>query len=257
MDKVEALDLIEDTAEIVSEEVSRKVLLAVGIIGLGWGFTFGAMAGYQFAKRRLEPKYEQRLAEEIEDTKRFYARLNDEKKGVKPSDFLETAADALERYQGLADDDGETVREPDVEINVEVKNVFTDNRPEEFDLEFEQSNRSPEIPYIIDHDEYMSAEPGFEQVSLTYYEGDDTLADDQDKHIPLVDDVVGEDNLRFGYGSGDPNTVFIRNEKMSTDFEVTKSDGKYAHEVLGLQHSAEYERMDRLRPVRKVRGGDE
>jgi hypothetical protein len=70
------------------------------------------------------------------------------------------------------------------------------------------------------------------------------LTDEVDTIVPDVDATVGVENmLRFGHGSGDPNVVYIRNPKLEADFEVTRSAGKYAKEVLGyddgehLQHS--------------------
>ena len=108
---------------------------------------------------------------------------------------------------------------------------------DEWDYEAELRIRAenPDKPYIIHHDEFYENETDYEQATLTYYEGDDTLADEKDVPVPDEDSVVGEDALvAFGHGSKDKNVVFVRNDKLELDFEIVKSNGKYSVEVLGL-----------------------
>lgn len=227
------------------------------LVGVGYG-------AYRLAVRQTTVKYEKILKEQIAEAKAFYSlahkkgELSTPEKAVAhlhvkhlQDSELVGAVEALNQYQGTERD---TEEEQDV-------NVFVEHRPEDenFDLEVEMRNRGPDAPYVIDQNEFLEAEPGYDQITITYYEGDGTLADDGDQEIPHVDPIVGQENLqRFGHGSGDDRIVYIRNERMLTDFEVIKSDGKYAHEVLGLEHSDGGERGRRLRnQPRKFRGDDE
>ncbi len=90
-----------------------------------------------------------------------------------------------------------------------------------------------------------------EQVSLTYFDGDDVLVDDRDQPVPDPDDSIGEDHLgRFGVGSKDNNIVYVRNDRLELDFEILRSNGKYAQEVLGFIEHSEH------RGVRKFRHDD-
>lgn len=139
----------------------------------------------------------------------------------------------------------------------ETRNVFVDPT---FDLEEEMKYRTDEKPYVITHDEYYEAEREYDTASLTYYELDDTLVDEKDKPVEGIDKVVGDDNLvRFGHGSKDKNIVFVRNDRLETDYEIVKSTGSYLEEVLGmpkeepnsLKHS---DQRDRRRAFRR---GDE
>ena len=132
-------------------------------------------------------------------------------------------------------------------------NIFVDGNPvENFDYAAEVDKRDPDVPYVITHDEFMTNENGWTQQTLTYYNGDDILTDDQDMPIPNIEEVVDSANLsKFGYGSRDRNVVYVRNEKMETDFEITLSQGEFSKEVGGfneLKHSA---------PRYKFRGDDE
>lgn len=140
-----------------------------------------------------------------------------------------------------------------VEITETTSNIFVDGRNlSEFDYAAEVDRRNPDEPYIITHDEFMENENGWQQNTLTYYNGDDILTDDKDVPIPDIDAVVGSDSLtKFGYGSRDKNVVYVRNEALESDYEITLSMGEFSKEVAGfneLRHSA---------PIRRFRRGDD
>ena len=127
----------------------------------------------------------------------------------------------------------------------EKQNVFDLPQPEiEEDVDVYQMERDPEVPYVIHKEEFNSTPEGYERHTLTFFEGDDVLSDERDKVIEDQDETIGLGNLsRFGVGSGDPNIVYVRNEKLKVDIEIVHSDGTYATEVHGfqpdeLQHSS-------------------
>ena len=94
------------------------------------------------------------------------------------------------------------------------------------DLTAEQ-NRDYIKPYCISANEYEE-DNGYIKSHLNYYEGDDTLADDDDKIIHHIDDAIGDDFINhFGDMSGDASITFIRNEKYSIDYEVQLVHGSY------------------------------
>lgn len=123
-----------------------------------------------------------------------------------------------------------------------------ENDPFDYDAELILREAHPEKPYVISHDEFYDNEKDYEQTHLTYWQGDNVLADERDQPIPDEEGTVGEDNLtRFGHGSKDANIVFVRNDQIEVDFEITRSFGKFAEEVMGfdagddkeaLKHSA-------------------
>ena len=47
---------------------------------------------------------------------------------------------------------------------------------------------------------------------------------------------------RFGRlsQSGDPNVVWCRNDILETDYEITRHDGSYQHDVLGIPEEESY-----------------
>ncbi len=245
----ETLDIAEETMDILEHQTDQMTnghpVIVYGLVGA----IIGGTVGYLVTKRFMKAKYEQIVEEEIANAKEFYRALNKKEDFRTPAKAAEKlhpdslvvvteAADAIRSYQG-EDGDDEDDYEEEVEEVGEVE-VFLEDHPEDddWDIEEEMKTRTPDAPYIISSEEFMLNEPENSQTTLTYYLGDGTLADEREQEIPFVEPVVGEENLyHFGRGSGDDNLVYIRNERLGADYEVVKSDGKYAYEVLGFQHS--------------------
>lgn len=237
----EVIDVVDElpmSAGISGASVGGLVILSLAV---------GAVIGYAVGVKRTTLKYEEILEEEIEKAKDFFARSSKSGPFETPEKTAETlgvpvvltaettAREAFRNYQG-------GVESPETYEPAE-RNIFVD--PPVFDLDQERSVRAahPEDPYVISKDEYDENEPGHDQVTVTYFDKDDTLVDARDQVIDDVDGTVGINNLqRFGHGSVDNRVVLVRNERLDMDFEVVKSDGSYAKEVLGfdedqLKHS--------------------
>lgn len=151
-----------------------------------------------------------------------------------PSDVAmdEAQIQKIERELGEARDTTADTERVVVEEVVETRNVFQDPQ---FDLDHERRLRTQEKPYIITHDEYFAAEKDYETVTLTYFEVDGVLLGEDEQTIDNSDEIVGEATLtRFGHGSKDNNMVYVRNDKLATDYEIVRSKGSYLEEVLGL-----------------------
>lgn len=245
----------------------RVLLVAVSTVSL----LSGAAAGYAVATKRLEARFAEISEQEIAEAKAFYAALNkrDEysdpeklaaDKGYEISESGKAAAEALAEYSGgvrdevrarLAEDDSDEITHetfhPTPATNVTV-NVFTDSDPNpevtggHFDYDAEVAKRSEDKPYVITVDEFMDDESGYEKGNLTYYEGDDALADEQDQIIDDTEGTVGNDNLlKFGHGSRDNNCVYVRNDMLKLEWEIIRAKGSYAKEVLGFDGGQETE----------------
>jgi hypothetical protein len=303
----ETLDTIEETLDIMDKTIDAMeepinivknnpwLLAGVGVIAL----SIGATAGYFIARKVLEPKYEKIAAQEIAEAKLFYASKHKQGNfsspemvvanlGIDaPEEVLEAvkeATEAMVRYKG----EGETSenisdqmdeKEPapkkiERKLPTQVKNIFVDNAPVEDDGEWsyeaELAGRTPGEPYIVHEDEYNENEDEHNQVTVTYFDGDDVLVDERERPIPDVDETIGlEATKLFGHGSRDPNIVYVRNDRLELDFEVVRSTGKYAEIVLGfvdpedhIEHSDRHgsrqrENHDRRPKNRRFRGDDE
>lgn len=111
--------------------------------------------------------------------------------------------------------------------------------------------RGRNAPYLITTDEFMEDDDdkNYAKITIAYFEGDDTLCDERESLIPDVEGTVGRANLsKFGEGSDSPDTIYVRNERLETDFEVNRENGSYSHIVLGAM-----EYRDPSPKIRKMR----
>lgn len=252
----------------------------IELIGAGL-ITFGAgvLAGHFLGKRELEREYEERANSEIEKARDYYKRtikaeeysdpealskslgynaMGIEVEAVDVTDEMKEAIEALRNYRGTPEPVGDTIVEgvdledqlPEAEEQLKEdaasgrvsRNLFAEYSDREWDYEVEKSKRETPGPYVLHVDEFNANENEWDQAELTFFEGDGVLCDVRDDPIPAIDKVVGEGNLfRFGHGGADKDTVYVRNEDMKMEWEITRSDGKFAEVVLGIiAHSDDY-----------------
>lgn len=107
-----------------------------------------------------------------------------------------------------------------------------------WDYPKELEKRTATEPYVIHQDEFRATESGYDQVSYTYYAADDVMVDDANNQ-PLLhgDQIVGPDNLKFGYGTDDVDIVYIRNDRLEIEAEISRSPGSYEEDVMGLDRN--------------------
>ena len=111
------------------------------------------------------------------------------------------------------------------------------------ELPDEEPPKEPRLePYIITPEEYNNRSNKYEQISITYYEGDDTLIEDDGHPHPAdeidemggfrmnIDEYVGRDNLE---NPDDDDVIYIRNERLGVDFEVNIDPRSYNSDILG------------------------
>lgn len=267
----------------------KHMAVTVVILSTSAGAGLGLL-GYKLMKKKLEAKYQaqyqtlldEKLEEETTNLRRFYAKKNKDGEFATPLQVAEQvmtkdAVDALRSYKGeegvVVSTEQQTIEEVAQEeapaVNITAlqdrmrsgtpvvieedmrSNVFVNGQAlVDFDMETEILNRNPDEPYVITHDEFMENENDWSQNTLTYYNGDDILADEREMPIPDIEELIGSENLaRFGHGSNDRNVVYVRNEKIQTDFEIVLNQGKFGEIVSGLKHSAP--------PLRRARWGDD
>ena len=142
----------------------------------------------------------------------------------------------------------------------EYRNVFdtyenseeNDEDPDEVDEDEIDPDDIREPIEIVDFTSYDMDYPNYDKLVITYYEADDTLADERGEIMDDISNTVGLDSLtKFGEKSNFRNTVHVRNHNLSADYEISRVPGAYSEEILGVP------RM-RLAPRKyKLREGDE
>lgn len=241
---------VADNADVIAETARRWTardgsLLTGGIV---LGLAAGVAIGWAYTSKRLRDQYAKIAEDEIALMRVHYrkkeiARNEQESKTIVKRDVEEIAREAGYTPPVVTDRASP--------IRAEDRNVFAEQEKarkehvDEWDYEQEVAARSQEIPYVIHYDERN--ERDYSSSTLTYYAGDDVLCDERDKVIDARDEIIGDHNLdSFGHGSNDPVIVYIRNDALSAEFEIVKSEKTYAEEVHGLSHS-DYPRPRRTR----------
>ena len=192
-------------------------------------FVLGAAAGSLATWKLIEKKYKDIAQEEIDSVKDTFSKM---KKNEYP-DKLEDYPD-FEEFDDSDDSDDSDDEEPKSEQKIDRNNkpdiveyakILSEtgytNYAERQDKK-EKKGVEPvedERPYVISPDEFGEKD-GYENVTLTYY-ADGVLTDYFDNVISNVDEVVGFDSLDH-FGEYEDDVVFVRNEKMETDYEILR-----------------------------------
>lgn len=188
-------------------------------------FVLGAAAGSLATWKLIEKKYKDIAQEEIDSVKDTFSKM---KKNEYP-DKLEDYPD-FEEFDDSDDVEEEPKSEQKIDRNnkpdiVEYAKILSEtgytNYAERQDKK-EKKGVEPvedERPYVISPDEFGEKD-GYENVTLTYY-ADGVLTDYFDNVISNVDEVVGLDSLDH-FGEYEDDVVFVRNEKMETDYEILR-----------------------------------
>lgn len=236
----------------MSNITRERVMLVAG------GLMVGGGAGYILASVRLKKQYESLIENEMAELREAYGRI---RVVAQPQPFPspQEAVEALvkdatpqEEYEEVVETLEYTETTVEVEEPIQKTNIFelAEEEPEgghpgEEDL----GPRDPNIPYVISTAEFMDPPRGYESITITYYEGDGTLADERDQIIDDVDGTIGDHNLEnFGVGTTEDHIVYVRNERISADFEVVKEERGYVEAVLGMDPPEPFERNGKRRP---------
>lgn len=228
----------------------RDRIIGLGILGVTFGL--GVVAGHILTKRHLEAEYRAEVEKEVVSIRKHYA------KRTKRDEYASPEAIVTERYpESLSEQKtgpggiSFRFRSPEDEEAYTKANDFG-NKVKEFDYRRETAQRTPEIPYVISWDEFNENAGDYDQKTLIYFSKDDVLVEEHDNPIEDVLDLLGPVALdQFGNGSNDPNIVYVRNERISMDFEVCYDPDSFEETVVGhIKHGDN-------RKIRKFRLDDD
>jgi hypothetical protein len=260
--------------------MNPQVIRSVGLVLIGAGI--GSAATYFLTKNKIEKAANERADREVQSVKESYETLAEVRDNRVRRETLEVARkeakeqneqqfEALVKdldysVQGDEDDpvnwrvinnDNTAARASIVEAHPDDEYLEEMEEPEDQSLEAAVVHHpvnpeySSDTPYVISVEEFQHDRQDFDKTTITYYDLDDTLCDEREQPIPDVDYVVGRDSLEhFGDRSDDPNIVYVRNEKLGTDYEVMRDMRSYTSAVLGYDDEPETKKKS---PPRKLR----
>lgn len=182
-------------------------------------FTVGAGAGVLASQQYFKKKYEQIAQEEINSIKEKYAKKETASEEPveeypSPEDFSE---EDHEKYESILSENGYTNYSRITDVK-------------------DKTYKTTE-PYVISPNEF-GEDDDYRQISLTFYT-DGVLADDNDDPIDDVDDAVGKDSLMH-FGEYEPDSVYVRNERLKVDYEILLSEYSHAEIVAKKPQNRRY-----------------
>ncbi|MCC8151377.1 MAG: YtxH domain-containing protein [Lachnospiraceae bacterium] len=166
------------------------------------GAAVGTLAGYFVAKK----KYEQTIRELVDELDDTVAQYNEKYK---------------ERLEN--DEESETPVKPAKEEMNSYKDVIANSGYAKGYIK--EKNKNVDKPYVIRPEEFGEFE-NYETISLTYY-SDGVLADECDEVVDDIEEIVGFESLTH-FGEYEDDSVFVRNDAKSCDYEILKDFGTYA-----------------------------
>lgn len=185
-------------------------------------FAAGAAIGAAVSHKYFEKKYEKIAEEKIASMTEYYEQL------------LCTAEEEIDDYSAEieAQDRVDRAAEKFPEVR-ELVNKLND-------LNYTENKEVPNVkpPYVISPDEFGEIDE-YATETLYYYK-DQVLADDQDNVIEDADNVIGVGSLTH-FGEYEDDSVFVRNDREETDYEILLHPEKYSDVVKSRPHQAEAE----------------
>lgn len=178
-------------------------------------FLAGAMSGVFVGFVVTKRHYEEIMDEEIESVKEAY---REEKETIKRVEKAEKKIEADYVSHSSLEDMGYAV----VDVNLDpVKN------------DFPREEREQE-PYVITYDDYSAEHLGFDKQFIIYWAGNGILTSEDGTEELDIDQFIGRECLSR-FGEDEANTVFVRNEMFSTDYEIFYNENSY----LGFEEEEE------------------
>lgn len=199
-------------------------------LAAGVGCLLGIFLGAALTKK----KYEQLADNEISEYKKYYdskLKKKDQKtftnKTTKQSSYEEFDPEYVALNSDYIIEQAEGMRS--------LVNDKAEKNVEETMAEREHPTEEDSVPYEISDSEFINGYPNYDKVSITYYDEDLVVADDLTNEM-IVDPekLIGEDYLHY-FSSGDDDVIYIRNDKISTDFELTRYEGSFSKDILGIK----------------------
>lgn len=191
-------------------------------------FAAGAAIGSAVTWKLVKTKYDRIIQEEIDSVKEAFA------------DRVDNFQDSEDETESEDEEEEEESSEPSRKINWSELEDIVDEDEEEFTeaekIEYEElaSNYTGEKggvedmsfkpPYVISPYDFGELDD-YSQIELTYYT--DGILEDEDYNIVEdVDELIGPNALTT-FGEYEDDSVFVRNERLSTDFQILKDYRTY------------------------------
>ncbi len=199
----------------------------------------GAVVGFWVAKVRYEKAAYAYANERIEQAKVYAEERADRRIQQFQAEASKEAVDAVAAVFENDTSQIAQVLDENEAIAGLVRNYQSFSAPDSTPMVVEEESESH--IQLIRRKEFFEGplDDTYDQVAVTWYQNEDVLIDPADKQLD-VPQAVG--NIRpnwFGNEADDENVCYVRNTKFKVEFEVNRSQGSYAKDVLGIGDNEE------------------
>lgn len=201
----------------------NSIIIKAGIFAAGLGIGF--FAGKKFYQEKYRKMADEDIASVNEMTTR---RINDMKKAI-----MDLDANEEENVEISTTEDIEDISDEELKTNERIVMQYNKSVKKEGEVESIRQKPTKAMIYVISEEEYME-EGDYDKVSLEYFEGDKMLVDDRDIPVDDPDAIIGEGTLD-DFVISDDAEMYVRNDNISIDYELTKSEGSYRDYIEGPQ----------------------
>ena len=134
----------------------------------------------------------------------------------------EVSEDELAEAEGPTDDEpytdeedeDETLNFEDHQLNGKHKKAMEDDTP----------------PYLIDKSDYDLTCSNYDKITLLYYIADDIVINEDNEIEGNVRSLIGDMISEEGFDQNDEEVMYVRNDKLTSDFEIQKVYSEYTGE---------------------------
>ena len=226
--------------------MNMKIIKVVGLIAGGVGVCIGGVFGVKAFRKRSKARREANIEvirdEGAKSPQKFINMkvgdawtLNNVNKAEKAT--FDKIADGYKNYEKNAPKD-ENFEEYMAAMEAPEEDEDDEEEEDDSDSPFEgleEDGIQALLPRIIDIDDFTNTRLGYDKVSLNYFTQDKVLCDDRGNVIS--GDVI---NINFIFDEDpaklrDGLVVYIRNDKIESDYEVTIIHSSYKKDVLGKE----------------------
>lgn len=218
-----------------------KALIFIGGVAVGGAATFFYMRkklvdqqeDYEQQIQDVKTVYSKRMEKQTEETKRA-KKVVQENTRMKDELMKSMSIADKQKYRKEYNAFSKPIPEEELkDLGDEIELGGDDEEDDGLISEYPQEDIA-ERPYVITEFEAINGRKMYDKTTLNYY--DDGILEDEatDYLIDDIDGTIGLDSLnRFGEGTedGDPDVVFVRNEKISTDFTIVRQHRDYIPDI--------------------------
>lgn len=207
------------------------------------GFALGGLVSYFILKKQAEKELNEAIEKEKEALQKAYSdrgaailTAQDIKKageaageGIKAGLKASKTEENIELRKALDKKVTDLGYAPKIDYTKYAKSVREEFAETEFPTEEDRKN----TPYLIFEDDY-SSDLDYDKESLIYFAGNKTLCDVDETLYNLADTIGAESVDLFDMMNTD--TIYIRNERLQTDFMVEKRVASFTEGIMHMPH---------------------